>query len=329
MKKILTLLNVVVVGILLAAAENSSVQNVLGEKNTQAIITLSVLRDLGGQGRLVEQMPDNLKKKWFNDLQKFYVDKQSPFILDFFRNSLLFVGPGDKESNIVAIYDPWSDNILLLRISSILIPPVIREYRFLPGAIFRGENINESYLSQTVLATKLPLEIALLKATADTRKQFIKRFPGDMKNITLSSVPVETAQSIKIMQTGMAVRFNAAMDILNSDNKELFAKVVLCNRLVREATNAELINFFEKSAGMKKMLTTLSLQTSELRKAYRFAGISRGKNADTFAYANQRIPTLVICIEIPKNKAECRMTVLDLGLAEDILKTVPGIGGNK
>ena len=319
MKKLLSIIGIALCGVLISAQEIAKSQKDNESQTAKTLISLSLLRELGTRDCFTEQLSKELEKKWFNEFKDFYADGHSPFFQDFFRNSLLLIGPGNKESNIVAIYDPWSDNILVLQMKNMQSSNLVQNYCFLPGAIFRQEKINKDFVPQSVLPSKESLEIALLNATAKTRKQFMTLFPMDMKEISLSALPQATAETSSIIKRSMAIRFNSAINILES-NKDLFPKIVLCNKMIREFSQNELARFFEDSAGERKMISVLTSQSEEIRKSYKITYVVQGKDADTFAYVNRNIPTMVICIVVSKDKIKFFLSVLDLGYSSELLQ---------
>ena len=299
---------------------------------TAAIIISGTLRSLGLQGKFVSALTPVQESKWLNDFKQLYSNGKSPLVTDFFRGAVTLLGPQNDSKGIIGYYDPWSDNILLLAIDY-KDTLKIMEYRFLSGRFFRTGKVTPVQISQTVNPTVMPLEVALLEGVSGTRKKFTSVFPVNMKEITLAAVPLTTDKTLEEIKMNAAVRLNRAISLLQSNNKELLAKLLICNALVQKSPMDGFEKLFEKSSASMKMAKAVTTIPPEIRKGFKICYYLPMKNSISFSYLNPTNPAVVITITIPNNpKQRYSMTFMDLSMADNLLSVLSpksGKGGRK
>lgn len=303
-----------------SAAEISSAEKLKKQKAVaSAILVSSTLRSLGLQGKFLSSLSPVLAGKWQNDFKQLYVDGKSPLIMDFFRGAVTLIGPQNGKTGIIGFYDPWSDNILLLAVNYET-KLQIADYRFLSGAFFRTGKADRIRIAQTVFPTEAPLQVALLQAVSATGKKFMATFPVQMKQIGLQSVPAAADITVDEIKANMAARFKRAMTLLQANNNELLAKLLICNTLIKKTPFEGFKNLFGHSKAAMKMAKAIADMPSEFRKGFKICYYLPMKNSSQFAYLNPANPSVVIIINVPADpKRQYSLAFMDLGMADRLL----------
>ena len=96
-------------------------------------------------------------------------------VKDFFMGALQLSQNSDKDISIQALYNPWLDSMLLMKLSISENKAIVDDIMILSGETFR----NEKYLPTNVekmLSTKEPLVVSLWRNVDSTRRIFEEKF---------------------------------------------------------------------------------------------------------------------------------------------------------
>lgn len=259
---------------------------------------------------------------------------EASLMADFFTGAVPMQGPQSPVEGLSALYNPWWDAILVLRVKPIeadataLAHAAVAEFHLLSGETFRGEAAEKSpddVRYRTVVPDGDPLSVEIWRVMSATRKQFEELFPMDGA-VTYGSfgttlAMLDGAREMERISVRGGLRLKFALMLLK-DRSALGKSAVLAN-LVRTAGHYQLFTYFQDKDCFN-MLRTLSEMPEVFRKDFIPYGYVPTEAGTQYLFVNRKVSRLYATAAVPagvgKNKP-ASLEWFDLAQADELLKT--------
>ena len=206
------------------------------------------------------------------------VNETSAILNDFFSHALLLTGTQDQDSGVYAFYNPYQDNLLLIRTDNLEHLPRIEDFVFMTGTEFRGETLKDKEYPQAIVPTRGEFAAVLLGNLRKVKEIFDAKFPASSKN-----PPASLVEFRKFGDTDDRVAANAAL------------RLALLGRFTRPEANADALK-----AGEIALLLWKG-DAAELKAAFDFPG-NDAVGADAYAKLPERVKKSMVPVVYFKDK---------------------------
>lgn len=259
---------------------------------------------------------------------------EASLMADFYTGAVPMHGPQSSVEGISALYNPWWDAVLVLRVNPIeadasaLAHVSISEFHFLSGESFRGE-VEEKNLEdvryRTVVPDADPLSVEVWRVMSSTRKRFEEVFPIDgavtYGALGTTLAMLDGSREMKRISVRGGLRLKFALMLLK-DRSALGKSAVLAN-LVRTAGHYQLFTYFQDKDCFD-MLRTLSEMPEVFRKDFIPYGYVPTEAGTQYLFVNRKVSRLYVTAAVPAGVGKDKPASLewfDLAQADELLKT--------
>lgn len=259
---------------------------------------------------------------------------EASLMADFFTGAVPMHGPQSSLEGLSALYNPWWDAVLVLRVkpieadTSTLAHATVVEFHFLSGETFRGEALEESpddVRYRTVVPDDDPLSVEIWRVMSATRRRFEWLFPTDGA-VTYGSfgatlAMLDGSREMKRIHVRGGLRLKFALMLLN-DRSALGKSAVLAN-LVRTAGHYQLFTYF-RDKDCFNMLRTLSEMPDVFRKDFIPYGYVPTEAGTQYLFINRKVSRLYATAAVPTGVGKDKPASLewfDLAQSDELLKT--------
>lgn len=248
---------------------------------------------------------EKAKGKWNSQIAPDMIEQQ---LTDFFTAAMVLSGPQDAQGALMALYNPWWDTLMLLRLRAQrgnTLPAVrISDFYLLSGETFRGEDETAPTAEArilTVVPEKDPLSVEIWRVVSGTRKRFIEVFPLEGKvswgKMTTTLMNLDMKGELNRIQTRSAVRMKLTLAFLkNARDVGIAAHLT---RLVRTGSEFQLMTYFREPNA--RPLTRLFAQMPEMfRRDFTPYGYVPTETATLYVLVNTKVPRLYVTVSLMK-----------------------------
>ncbi len=238
-------------------------------------------------------------------------------VKDFFMGALQLSQNSDKDISIQALYNPWLDSMLLMKLSISENKAIVDDIMILSGETFR----NEKYLPTNVekmLSTKEPLVVSLWRNVDSTRRIFEEKFKTveDSNSVYSSYKIADKNEEIERFQIRSATRMQLFIHLKNDKTAQITAQNILnelrnssLNKLKRRFTNLGDIDF----------LKTFSHIPNEFRDFILYQYISAPKER-LYLFTSKLTPRIFVVVNVQRRGVRQFFQWYDLNESTAFLK---------
>jgi len=258
---------------------------------------------------------EKAKGKWNSQIAPDMIDQQ---LTDYFTGAIALSGPQDAKSSILALYNPWWDTVMLLRmgysVGGVVPEMRITDYYLLSGETFRGEAVCDSAGDPkvlTVVPEKDPLSVEIWRVVAATRRRFVEVFPLDGKvswgKMSTTLIGLNPKAELSRIQTRSAVRLRLTLSFLKNARDVGIATHI--TKLIRSGNELQLMTYFREANS--RPLTRMFAQVPEMfRKDFTPYGYVPTEKATLYVFVNKKVPRLYVTVSLMK-KVEAKTSSME------------------
>lgn len=227
---------------------------------------------------------------------------------DFFTGAVVLPGPAEKGQGVGALFNPWWDGLLLVRLdlngktAAGREGIAIRELNFLSGETFRGEKTTEEISTKTVVPEKDPLSVEVWRVTSATVRRFETLFPDGAKvsygKFALTLAGLDLSKEMERLQVRAGLRLRLTQIFLG--DKSAVGKAAVFTGLIRNGNHFQLFSCF-RDKDCFGLLRTLSEMPEMFRRDFTPYGYIATTEGAQHLFVNRRIPRLYALAAIPKD----------------------------
>ena len=238
-------------------------------------------------------------------------------VADFINTAVLLVGPQTSDEGVCALYSPFQDVILLLQTDNAESFSQVENFRFLPGAVFRGEQLNADAAPASLLpAENQPLTIALMQLFFETEKVF-----NQITSVSapLAKYPVDDANGIKYIEKVMDTRNRCALTILKEENQASLFLALTLRTLMKKASAEELKQKLQPGAYQEQAESFAGLP-AEIREGMELCHWLTSPERDLYAFMNKLFPRFIAIVtaDVKEENAKWTLEWFDIANAKEL-----------
>ena len=227
-------------------------------------------------------------------------------VADFINTAVLLVGPQTSYEGICALYSPFQDVILLMRMDNVGNFSQVENFRFLPGAVFRGEAFNADVPPPSLLPGKdLPLTVALLKVFADTEKVF-NRIAATAS--PFAAYPAADAAPIRYIEKVMDTRNRCALTMLKKEHEVSLFHAIVIRACMKNADASHLKARLQPGVYQEQAASFAALP-QEIRKGMEICHWLTSPERDLYAFMNKLFPRYIAIVTADVRKPDAKWTL--------------------
>ena len=243
------------------------------------------------------------REKWAKEVETLFVTQpEKRLFRDFFSSAVVLPGKLDVSSQTdAALYNPWVDCVMLLRVGAVSGKPLLTDFCFIAGETWRDEKVATAedllilYRSSTPLAFDLakrfratmePLRKGILNQTGQTL------LPSQLKTRTATA-----AEELRPPMVRMLYRQKMFEEFLSPKNQQVVAAAQKIMELVQKGDRVELGNYLS-SAQDRKTLDAICNLPVELRSRLCPNYFSGAPKNSLVAFVNPAYPEWVYAVNI-------------------------------
>lgn len=237
-------------------------------------------------------------------------------VTDFINTAVLLVGPQTPDDGLCALYSPFQDVILLIQTDNSESFSQAENFRFLPGAVFRGEKLSETPPASLIPDKGVPLTIALMKVFADTEKVF-NRIAATAS--PLAKYPAATEAQTRWIEKVMDTRNLCALTLLKEEHRESFFLATIIRACLKDATAAELQARLQPGAYQEQAASFTALP-AEIRSGMELCHYLSSPERDLYAFMNKLFPRYIAIVtaDLKAENAKWTLEWFDIANAKDL-----------
>lgn len=238
-------------------------------------------------------------------------------VADFINTAVLLVGPQTSDEGVCALYSPFQDVILLLQTDNAESFSQVENFRFLPGAVFRGEQLNADAAPVSVLPREgQPLTIALMQLFSETEKVFDRIAAGPAP---LAKYPADDANGIKYIEKVMDTRNRCALTILKEENQASLFLALTLRTLMKKASAEELKQKLQPGAYQEQAESFAGLP-AEIREGMELCHWLTSPERDLYAFMNKLYPRFIAIVTAEPKTENAKWTLewFDIATAKEL-----------
>ena len=293
-----------------AAAEPSAKEKELTEQqkmNLQTVVSAAAFRSGAMQdqtGSFKKFLTGGAFAAWKKQISQLNPKTGPMGVADFINTSVLLLGPQTQDGGVCALYSPFQDVILLMQTDNLESFSKVENFRFLPGAVFRGEKLDAKVPPETLLPD-LPLTIALMKVFAKTEEAFKKIATASDPLARYSTV---TADQLHYIEAVMDTRNRIALTLLKEENRDALLLATVVRTALRKETAAELKEHLQPGVYQEQGALFAELP-KEIRGGMELCHRLTSPERDLFAFMNPLFPRFIAIVTLDVKKPESKWTL--------------------
>ena len=292
-----------------------------------ASYTDSKIRETGmdNQDLLVSKLfSDGAAKKWKGLLEQNFSKEQ---IRDFFVGAVLMRGPVTERGGIAAFYNPFWDTILITESFSVKVNVdgktenirKVNDFRFLSGAIFRGDSEEASRTVVTDI-TRPPAGVAYAVCSlfARTQKHFNSLYADLKYPLLMNDEDDRSEENIKQIQACSALRLKMVVSL--AEDKENYKEAWQLVSTLKKG-NIVIFNLLFSSEYAKLMSEYFVKMPMEIRQdfePYAYYPDKSNSKICCYVYVNIRFPRLFAVMILGNGYGNTSFEWFDFAYSDEI-----------
>ena len=238
-------------------------------------------------------------------------------VADFINTAVLLVGPQTPDEGVCALYSPFQDVILLLQTDNAESFSQVENFRFLPGAVFRGEKLNADAAPASLLpAENQPLTIALMQLFFETEKVF-----NQITSVSapLAKYPAVDAAGIRYIEKVMDTRNRCALTILKEEHQASLFLALTIRTCMKRATAEELKQKLQPGVYQEQAESFAALP-AEIREGMELCHWLTSPERDLYAFMNKLFPRFIAIVtaDVKEENAKWTLEWFDIANAKEL-----------
>jgi len=310
-----------VVGLCLLAGLNTAAAEKTTEQKAavQSVATIAAFRLAAMQGQnaaFKRLLTSGAFAAWQKQIALMDPQSAPRGVADFINTAVLLVGPQTQDDGLCALYSPFQDVILLIKTDNSESFSQVENFRFLPGAVFRGETLSETPPPSLIPGKGVPLTIALMKVFAETEKVF-NRIAATTS--PLAKFPAATEAQTRWIEKVMDTRNLCALTLLKEEHRESFYLATIVRACLKDATAAELQARLQPGAYQEQAASFAALP-AEIRSGMELCHYLSSPERDLYAFMNKLFPRYIAIVtaDLKEENAKWTLEWFDIGNAKDL-----------
>ena len=291
-------------GLNAAAAENPTDRKAA----VQSVATIAAFRLAAMQGQTAafkRLLTPGAFAAWQKQIARMDPQSAPRGIADFINTAVLLVGPQTQDDGLCALYSPFQDVILLIKTDNTENFSQAENFRFLPGAVFRGEKLTETPPPSLIPGSGVPLTIALMKVFADTEKAFNQVAAAASP---IAKFPAATEAQTRWIEKVMDTRNLCALTLLKEEHRESFFLATIVRACLKDATAVELQARLQPGAYQEQAASFAALP-AEIRKGMELCHYLSSPERDLYAFMNKLFPRYIAIVTADVKKDGAKWTL--------------------
>lgn len=275
--------------------------------NLQTIATVAAFRSSAMQNQTVafkKFLTGGAFSAWEKQISQLNPKTGPMGMADFLNTSVLLVGPQSRDNGICALYSPFQDVILLMQTDNLESFSKVENFRFLPGAVFRGKKLDEKVPPESLLPD-IPLTIALMKLFAATEEVF--------NRIAVAAAPLAryqavTADQLRYIEKVMDTRNRCALTLLTKENREALLLVLAIRSSLQHGTAKDLQQQLQPGVYQEQAASFAALP-KEIREGMELCHRLTSPKRDLFAFMNKLFPRYIAIVTANVKQPDSKWTL--------------------
>ena len=306
-------------GLCLLACRSAAADKADQKAAVQSVATIAAFRLAAMQGQTAafkRLLTPGAFAAWQKQIARMNPQSAPRGIADFINTAVLLVGPQSADDGLCALYSPFQDVILLIKTDNSESFSQAENFRFLPGAVFRGEKLAETPPPSLIPGSGVPLTIALMKVFAETEKAFNK---VAATSSPIAKFPAASEAQTRWIEKVMDTRNLCALTLLKEERRESFFLATIVRACLKDATAAELQSRLQPGAYQEQAASFAALP-AEIRKGMELCHYLSSPERDLYAFMNRLFPRYIAIVtaDVKKEGAKWTLEWFDIANAKEL-----------